>query len=132
MAHYSTKGKRLVAALLEKYPEKQMSAEEIFVALGTEAPGQSRVYRILAALCDDGNARRERRADGDGYRYQYSENLGCDSHFHLKCTECGKVVHLRCHVVDELKEHIFSEHGFIVDSGKTVFYGKCAECGGAK
>ena len=49
MAHYSTKGKRLVAALLEKYPEKQMSAEEIFVALGTEAPGQSSVYRILSA-----------------------------------------------------------------------------------
>ena len=130
MAHYNTKGKRTVAALFEKNPDRQLSAEEIFVMLGSDAPGQSSVYRILSSLCDDGSVRRERRSGGEGYIYQYAENLGCDKHFHLKCLVCGKVVHLHCAAMDELSHHIEDEHGFSVDSGKSVLYGVCAECGG--
>lgn len=132
MTHYSTKGKRAISELLEQNPDRQLSAEEIFVALGKDAPGQSSVYRILSSMVDSGEARRERRADGEGFLYQYAENLGCDGHFHLKCTECGKVVHLRCTVSDELTRHILSEHGFMVDKGRSVLYGKCSACAGAK
>ena len=132
MAHYMTKGRRQILALLEENQDKQLTAEDIFVALGKDAPGQSSVYRILSSMVEEGEVRRERGTDGDGALYQYAENLGCGNHFHLKCTECGKVVHLRCRLSDELTHHILSDHGFIVDKGKSVLYGRCAECGGRK
>jgi len=132
MAHYMTKGRRQILALLEENQDKQLTAEDIFIALGKDAPGQSSVYRILSSMVEEGEVRRERSADGDGALYQYAENLGCGDHFHLKCTECGKVVHLRCHLSDELAHHILSDHGFIVDKGRSVLYGKCEKCGGKK
>lgn len=130
MAHYMTKGRRQILAFLEKNQDKQLTAEDVFVALGKDAPGQSSVYRILSSLADDGAVRRERRENGEGVLYQYAENLGCDEHFHLKCTECGKVVHLRCDLIDDLARHILTDHGFIVDKGRSVIYGKCEKCGG--
>ena len=130
MAVYNTKGKRAVIEILQNNPERQLSVEDIFVSLGENAPGQSSIYRILSSLQKSGEVRREKNEGGDGYLYRYSENLGCDDHFHLKCRVCGKVTHLRCSVSDELVAHIFSDHGFVIDSGSTVFYGKCAECQG--
>ena len=119
MAVYNTKGKRAVIEILQNNPERQLSVEDIFVSLGENAPGQSSIYRILSSLQKSGEVRREKNESGDGYLYQYAENLGCDDHFHLKCRVC-----------DELVAHIFSDHGFVIDSGSTVFYGKCAECQG--
>ncbi len=130
MAHYSTKGKRAVSAFLEKNSDRELTAEDIFESMGDEAPGQSSIYRILSSLVSDGTVRRERRQSGEGYIYQYAGDLGCDKHFHLKCVGCGKVVHLRCALSDELIRHIFDEHGFAVDSGKSVLYGRCVDCGG--
>lgn len=130
MAVYNTKGKRAVAEILQNNPDRQLSVGDIFVSLGENAPGQSSIYRILSSLQKSGEVRREKKESGDGYVYQYAESLGCNDHFHLKCRACGKVTHLRCHVSDELVSHILSDHGFVVDSGRTVFYGKCAECSG--
>ena len=132
MANYSTKGKRAIIEYLKNNPDRQMSAEDIFASLGENAPGQSSVYRILSSMTKSGEVRRERDEGGDGFVYQYAQNMGCDKHFHLKCVECGKVVHLHCHVSDELISHIYAEHGFMIDSGKTVLYGRGAACGGAK
>jgi len=131
MAHYSTKGKRAVAAFLQKNSDQELTVEDIFASMGDEAPGQSSIYRILSSLVDDGIVRRERKERGEGYLYQYAGNLGCDKHFHLKCVGCGKIVHLHCQISDELIRHIFDDHGFAVDSGKSVLYGRCVDCGGA-
>lgn len=128
MAVYETKGKRKILSLLAEHPDRQMTAEDIFIALGNDAPGQSSVYRILSSLSSTGQVRRERREGGEGYFYQFAENLGCDKHFHLKCSKCGKTVHLKCAISDELVEHIFKKHGFIIDSGRSVLYGRCVGC----
>ena len=130
MAHYSTKGKRAVAAFLEQNSDRELTVEDIFASMGDAAPGQSSVYRILSSLVEEGKVRRERRDDGEGYLYQFAGDLGCDRHFHLKCVNCGKVVHLHCTLSDELVHHILDDHGFAVDSGKSVLYGKCVNCGG--
>lgn len=128
MAVYETKGKRRILSLLAENPDRQMTAEDIFVALGNDAPGQSSVYRILSSLSKTGQVRRSMREGGEGYFYQFAENLGCDKHFHLKCLKCGKTVHLKCQISDELVEHILKEHGFVIDSGRSVLYGHCAVC----
>lgn len=130
MAVYNTKGKRAVIEILQNNPERQLSAEDIFILLGENAPGQSSIYRILSSLQKSGDVRREKNESGEGCVYQYAKSLGCNDHFHLKCSACGKVTHLRCSVSDELVSHILSDHGFVVDSGKSVLYGKCEKCMG--
>lgn len=54
---------------------------------------------------------------------QHNEN-----HFHLKCENCGKLIHLVCSELNSIGDHILKEHGFSIDSFRTVFYGTCQEC----
>lgn len=30
--------------------------------------------------------------------------------------------------MNQIAEHVYQEHNFIIDSSKTVFYGLCGEC----
>ena len=48
----------------------------------------------------------------------------------MKCVACGKLEHLSCSHLDGIGEHVAREHGFLIDSSRTVFYGICKECGG--
>ena len=43
--------------------------------------------------------------------YRYLDKL-CTEHLHLKCIKCGKIVHLDCDFMDELREHLYQDHGF--------------------
>lgn len=49
-------------------------------------------------------------------------------HFHLKCESCGQLIHLHCEELEGIQNHILEEHGFSVDSFRTVFYGLCKNC----
>ncbi|MBQ1555500.1 MAG: transcriptional repressor, partial [Clostridia bacterium] len=53
---------------------------------------------------------------------------GCDRHFHLKCTACGRIIHLDCGFMSEFEKHIGEHHGFRVDNARTVIYGLCEAC----
>lgn len=48
--------------------------------------------------------------------------------YHCKCEKCGKLIHLHCHEVAGLQQHMMEAHGFAMNSMRTVFYGICAEC----
>ena len=48
--------------------------------------------------------------------------------YHMKCEECGSLIHLECDAITELEDHIWKDHRFRVDPGRTVFYGLCEEC----
>ena len=45
-----------------------------------------------------------------------------------KCEKCGALIHLHCHELEAIERHIFAQHGFKLDSMKTVFYGVCEQC----
>ena len=48
--------------------------------------------------------------------------------YHCRCEQCGKLIHLHCEELDDINQHLESEHGFLVNPFRTVFYGVCAEC----
>ncbi len=129
---YQTAGRRALVAFLASHPDRQFSADELYDAISREtAVGKSSVYRQLSVLCREESVRRF-RSDARGCNvYQYV-GTGCDcrEHFHEKCTECGRVVHLDCHATAEFVSHLAGEHGFSVDCGRTILYGVCAECRG--
>lgn len=136
MKHYQTAGRaQLTAYLATHAAARPQSAKEICEGLagGAGAPGNSSVYRLLSVLCEEGVLHRSQDESG-GAVYQYVEGGGavCRTHFHLQCTVCGRVTHLTCGCGEEIATILSEEHGFAVDSGKTVFYGVCAVCRGQK
>ena len=64
----------------------------------------------------------------EGAYYQFCTH-GCASDCCLfKCERCGRIVHLDCHQLAPLYEHLEHEHGFSINPRKTMFYGLCREC----
>ena len=90
---------------------------------------KQRSTAILKKLCASGEVRKFTGGDGDSACYQYAgKNAECREHYHLKCTECGKLIHAECKFLSELSAHIYNEHGFKVDGSRTVLYGVCGDC----
>ena len=124
---YNTKQKERVTAVLREANGAHLTAEDIAGAL---APiGMSTVYRQLDRLCEQGVVRRFFVEEGVRACYQYvGEDCACRNHYHLKCSVCGKLLHVECSVLDEMASHVFEHHGFAVQPEKTVLYGVCEAC----
>ncbi|MBQ8411402.1 MAG: transcriptional repressor [Ruminiclostridium sp.] len=128
---YKTKQGGLIFGLLEKYSDRHLTAEEICGMLKAEGTsvGTATVYRNLEKLVSEGKVRRYRLEEGESACYQYMGDVECHEHFHLKCINCGVVIHLECDYLDEINGHLLEHHGFNLDRTKIVLYGECAECG---
>lgn len=130
-SNYNTKQKELLLNFLNANKNRHLSISEIANGVANEGIGKSTVYRRMTELCQKGVVRRFRGKDGKNVVYQFMDNdRNCDSHFHLKCTECGTLQHLDCESMDKINKHIKEHHGFMVDIGTTVLYGLCSECSG--
>lgn len=128
---YKTRQKEKILDYLVKNKEKHTNVQEISAFLTEEGTpvGTATIYRQLDKLIDSGTVRRYNFDGKTGACYQYIENDSeCHEHFHLKCTVCGKLIHLNCERLSGIEHHIFEHHGFQVNPSQTVFYGKCSDC----
>lgn len=128
---YKTKQRELVMACLKSNSSRSMTVDELIEQLKNEGSsvGRATVYRCLDKLVEDGCVRKFAVHRGESAGYQFVEhNEDCHGHFHLKCTECGELVHLSCDYMKDIDKHILEHHGFTVDNKKTVLYGLCAHC----
>ena len=133
MAEYATEQKRILKRLLENNCDRAYTIDELMQKLERDGSarslGKSTVYRLISKLCAHGEILRTRGENGKRILYRYIDKAhDCDAHFHLKCRDCGKIIHLDCGLMDELKTHIAGEHGFRLDARSTVINGVCAEC----
>ena len=93
--------------------------------------GTTTVYRNLEKMVEQGLVA---KYNVDGTSSACFEYLGAEEHchktvcFHCKCEKCGKLIHLHCEDVVKLRQHLMENHGFQMDSCRTVFYGICADC----
>lgn len=61
--------------------------------------------------------------------YQYSGETGhCVTHLHLKCVKCGKIFHLDCGFMDEIRDHLMEDHHFRLLCEGDLLHGICGEC----
>lgn len=128
---YKTRQKEKILDYLVRNKEKHTNVQEISAFLTAEGTpvGTATIYRQLDKLIDSGTVRRYNFDGKTGACYQYIENdSDCHEHFHLKCTVCGKLIHLNCERLSGIDRHIFEHHGFQIDPSQTVFYGKCSDC----
>lgn len=127
---YQTKQRAAILALLTQC-RAHMTADDIVRQLQERglAVGKSTVYRYLDKLIEQGSVRRYVIEEGMPACYEYcAEADACSSHYHLKCTQCGRLLHVECETLRELNAHVRQHHGFLVDGSKTVLYGLCAHC----
>ena len=125
---YRTSQREILLSFLRSHPDEEFSIEQITEALSGRDIGKSTVYRLISRLCEDGQILRT-SVGGRKVLYRYIDKTHeCDRHFHLKCRDCGKILHLDCELMEEFCEHIAGEHGFKLDPRSTVINGICAEC----
>lgn len=91
--------------------------------------GLTTIYRQLEKLIHAGLVRKLSIDGSSAACFQYVDQSSCcEEHFHLKCEECGCLIHLKCDFLDEIHAHVLKSHDFNINSSRTVFYGKCSEC----
>ena len=129
---YNTKNKTEVIEMLKENVDKHLTIlemEEILSKRNKRIPIAT-LYRIIDSLLKEGKIKKY-VIDDKAACFQYIGN-SIHNHFHLICSKCGKVVHLKCDEVNELVEHISCEHHFKVDESKVNLYGICKDCLGEK
>lgn len=106
--------------------EEHLTVEEIAnrVERRTPAVHLTSVYRSLTLLAELGLVRESRLGEGGG-RW---EVVHPDEHFHVLCRGCGAVTHHVGNLVEQIRGHLSTGHGFEADSVELVVHGFCAAC----
>lgn len=127
---YNTEQKRLIIDFLKEHSDRHFTATEIAdsVCNGSNM-GKSTVYRHMSKLFQQGVVRRFEVSDSKSFVYQYAgAKENCNDHYHLKCVKCGRLIHMECVKLDEVRDHIMNEHNFIIGCDRSIIYGRCRDC----
>lgn len=124
--NYKTEQRKDLLDYMIKNTNKFVKADDIekYLKKNNVSVGLTTIYRFLNSLEEQGKVRVEHREHTKYYQY-ISED--CNNHYHLQCKKCGKLIHLDCDEIEELKEHISKEHDFEIDSMATIM-GTCENC----
>ena len=92
--------------------------------------GTTTIYRQLEKMVSEGLVAKY-VVDGTSsacFEYTGDEEESQAVCYHCKCEKCGKLIHLQCDEVENLKQHMLEHHDFEMNPLRTVFYGLCSEC----
>lgn len=125
---YQTKQKKLITEYLKDNPDRSFSARELHELCqnGRPSVGLATVYRQLAGLVEERRVKKIITDAGESIRFQYAD-AEADT-FYLKCDRCGKVIPAHCVLLERTKAHLSAEHGFEIDSARSLLYGRCSVC----
>ena len=127
---YHTKQQQSILEIMEKMEEKYVTAGQVAKALKEEGAqvGLTTVYRRLDRLVKEGLVQKIVLDGNSGACYQYVGDNEANSHFLLKCEDCGEIQNMDCGHMEELYSHVLEEHHFNVNPHRTMFYGLCEKC----
>ena len=124
---YNTEKKNEIINFFKNGGGQAFSAEDICSAILTSGHGKSTVYRIISRLVDDGVLRRITDVKTRHVTYQYVVAGACREHLHLKCKDCGRLIHLDGEMSRRFGTSILRSEGFTIDFG-ALLYGRCGSC----
>lgn len=128
---YSTEKKNKILSCLKENAHIDLTVKDIerYLVEHDMKVNLTTIYRNLDKLEKDGLIVRRGDETGNKATYQYVEpDQNCHDHLHLKCSSCGKIYHMDCSFMNELKQHIFNHHGFMLECKTSMIYGTCKEC----
>lgn len=101
------------------------TADSVYLHVKEEFPRISlgTVYRNLNLLSDMGEAIKITTPNGGD---RFDGNTA--PHYHVLCTECGKVSDLKMETLDSVNELANKNYAGIIHSHSTLFYGICEDC----
>lgn len=123
--HYRTDGKERLLAFLQEHADTPCTIEEIAAALPN---GKSTLYRLMTGLVEDGTVRRFVKGNSRQFTYQILGGDDCHDHLHLKCVDCGRVVHLDHDTTAFVEQQLLKRHHFAADERATMLFGRCEAC----
>lgn len=114
-----------VLEILEKSPNRHMSAEDVYRAMldAEEDIGLATIYRVLTQFEAAGLVVRH---NFEGGHAVFELDSG-QHHDHIVCTQCGKIVEFMDKMIEQRQVNIAKEHGFKVSDHSLVLYGKCVK-----
>ena len=130
---YKTKQREELLSYLQSVPGIHFTVNDVceyFKKKGGNI-GQTTVYRQLERMVNEGIVN---KYIIDGNSPACFEFVGETAHsgeevcFHCKCEKCGKLIHLHCEELAEIRNHLLGRHGFVLNPMRTVFYGVCDSC----
>ena len=130
-SNYNTKQSEAILNYIISLDGAHVTAAQIVKHFEKKAApiGRTTIYRHLEKLMESGKLRRYTTDGVSGTCFQYvSDGEECDTHFHLKCENCGELKHMECDMLGKLELHILKEHSFRINAFKTVLYGQCSTC----
>lgn len=133
---YKTKQQELLLSYLREMQGKHFTAEDVRLHFEEKkiSIGIATIYRQLEKLVNEGKIQKYFIDDHSAACFEYAGE-SCnqnEKHFHLKCELCGRLIHLECDELEELGGHLKTEHGFVINPLRTVFYGLCTDCANKK
>lgn len=132
---YRTRAKDAIAEYLKQHSDHSFSAYDVNEYMQEKGiqMNLTTVYRNLDRLTESGEIMRYKTAGDEFSRYQCAKpHAGCSSHLHMQCRECGRILHLECGFMQELKEHLEEHHGFALECQGSVLMGLCRQCSADK
>ena len=124
---YNTEKRTKLLDFLKKNAGQAFTAEQICAGILDGEHGKSTVYRLISRMVEDGILRRISDGKTRKVAYQYIGDSCCSEHLHLKCKDCGVLIHLDDLTSHILEMRILKTEGFTLDGG-TLIYGKCESC----
>ncbi len=124
---YNTETREKVIEFLKANKDKSFSAEEIFSSLSADGVSKSTVFRQLSKLTQNSEIKRIASENNRSVRYQLVDREHCGAHLHLKCSSCGKLLHLDNDVTEFFEKSIKSAKRFSIDTGAFIS-GICENC----
>ena len=133
MAAYQTEQKKCLTEFMSRHSDRAYTVEELAAAMQADptlvsTPGKSTIYRLLTGLVQQGKVKRFVRGNSRQFTYQIVTCEHCDLHLHLKCTDCGKLLHIDDDASALIFQKVLESKRFCLDEGKTILFGRCQEC----
>jgi Fur family ferric uptake transcriptional regulator len=132
-ANYTTKQGEAVLAYLRAQTGEHVTAARIAAhfAQNGAAIGRTTIYRQLDRLVREGRVQKYVVSETAAACYQYADGAACAGvHYHLKCDQCGELIHTREGVLPDIARDIQDGYAFEIDVNRTVFSGVCGGCAG--
>lgn len=129
--NYKTKQREIILEYVLNNKDSHFTADDLMFYLkqAGSSIGKSTVYRHLDKLVSEDVVRKYYLEEGVPACFQFvNHEKSCKEHFHLKCTDCGQLIHVVCDELEGIANHISKHHHFQVNQKKTVLYGVCESC----
>jgi Fe2+ or Zn2+ uptake regulation protein len=114
-------------AILELVRAKgHFDADELYRRARKKYPriSLSTIYRTLLLFRQMG------LVDGHSFAQSHChyESLASGEHYHLLCSQCGRIVEFAHPLIEKIKKEVSREHGFVIKQADIHLTGLCHEC----